>query len=378
MNTNPSQKQNKNFLSKKNILLMTIFFVVLIIVSVCVSVFFLGIKFSTISELTSHKLTLQKGLWLFLIIFSLSYIITWNSFYLFKYAHDYGIKAKWWEWFVYGIVSIFFNSITPFALGSEPYRVYWLNKHGLNAQKSLLVISTTTIFWSAAQIVITWPSFIYISTKYYIISQTSSGLLAYWFTFAGMLIDLTMFSLIFLLSYSKKCHVFLNSIFNAILKKLKKPYKTKEEIISEYKDQAVFKKLYIQEMKKIKNIIWQGTGTILYSLAYYFSVYFSFRLIDIDIFSFGNVFNVVNVAWTANNFIPIPGGEGTIQIILQKFLIAFQPNAIVDENQINAAIFVWRSFTFYLPTLAGLLTFPYVCIDYFKKRKKENLNKLVK
>lgn len=374
MNSNAIEKKQKSFLSKKNIIFISIFLIILVIISVCVSVFFLGIRFDTINSLLSQEFSINNLLWLFLMIISLFYIILWNSFYLLRYAKDYGIKAKWYEWFIYGIVSIFFNSVTPFSLGSEPYRLYWLNKHGLNANKSLLVISITTIFWSATQIVITWPSFIYISTKYHILSSSQDGLIAYWFTFGGMLVDLLIFSTIFLLSYSKNCHVFLYSIYNFVLKKLKKPYKTKQQIIEEYKTNEAFKKQYIQEIKKIKNIVWQSVGTVLYSLTYYFSVYYSFRLINIDVFTFGNVFNIANVAWTANNFIPIPGGEGTIQIILQKFLIAFQPSSIVDENQINSAIFVWRSFTFYIPTVMGLILFPYVCYDFFKKRKTKKLD----
>lgn len=364
-------KDNKKFLSKKNIIIMSVFFIVLIILSVCVSVFFLGIKFETIASLTEQKFTNQKLLWLFLVLFSMIYIILWNSFYLYRFSREYGLKAKWYEWFVFGIVSIFFNSITPFSLGGEPYKVYWLNKHGLDTRKSWLVISSTTIFWSFTQIVLTWPSFIYVSTKYDIISQTSDGLVAYWFTFGGMVVDLAMFSSIFLLSYSKKCHVVINTVWNWVLKKLGRPYKTKQQIIEEFKINESFKKDYINEMKKWKNVIFQFIGTTIYSLAYYFGVYFSFRLVDIDLFTFSNIFNVTNVAWTANNFIPIPGGEGTIQIILQKFLIAFQPNVTTSSEEINAAIFVWRSFTFYIPTIIGLLVCPYVVYNHFKKPKKE-------
>lgn len=377
MNDLNIENKKNSFLSKKNILSISICFAILIVVSVCVSVFFLGIKFDTISAISSKPFTQEKGLWLFLIILAFIYIVIWNSFYLFRYAKKYNIKAKAYEWIIYGLVSIFFNSVTPFSLGSEPYKLYWLTKHGLSTKEALLVISSTTIFWSATQILITWPSFIYISTKYAMIAQTSDGLLAYWFTFGGMIIDLTVFSLILLLSISRNCHVFVNNVFNNILKKLKKPYKTKQEIIEEYKNQASFRNDYLKEMKKINNILFQMTGTILYSLCYYFSVYFSFKLVDINDFSFSNVYHVTNVAWTANNFIPIPGGEGTIQIILQKFLVAFE-NKTADIDMINGAIFVWRSFTFYIPTITGLCLLPYVFVEFFKSKKKNQLKEIKK
>lgn len=377
MNDNKLNNSKNNFLSKRNVLMISFFAIILIIISVCVSIFFLGIKFDTIANISNKPFNEEKGLWLFLILLCMLYIIFWNSFYLYRYSKRYNINAKFYEWIIYGLVSIFFNSVTPFSIGSEPYRVYWLNKHGLTGRQSLLVISSTTIFWSAAQILITWPSFIYVSTKYSLISQTTDGLIAYWFTFGGMLIDLFVFILILSISISRRCHVFLNHIFNQILKKLKKPYKTKVEIIEEYKIKATFRKEYLQEMKKWNNLILQMVGTILYSLAYYFAVYFSFRLVDLNEFSFSNIYHITNVAWTANNFIPIPGGEGTVQIILQKFLVAFE-NKPVNIDNVNGAIFVWRSFTFYIPTLVGLVLLPYVVVDYMKAKKKEKTNIIIK
>lgn len=61
---------------------------------------------------------------------------------------------------------------------------------------------------------------------------------------------------------------------------------------------------------------------------YYFSMFFSIELvvpyipserIHILANTFWNTYNFANVASVANNFIPIPGGEGTIQFVLISF-----------------------------------------------------------
>lgn len=375
-------KAQKEFLTKRNIAFGIVFVIVLILISVFTSIFFLGINFNTFSELSSsNSLDSQKIGFLFGLIIGFFYQWIWNSFYIFFNSRSFGVRANIFDWIVYGITNILINSITPFSLGSEPYKIYWLRRHGLSSRDALLVVSSTSVYFTATQIIVTWPSFIIVSTHYDVISSSSDGLIAYWFSFGGMMLDILVFSIFFSMSYSRHVHVLLGRIFNRFLKLIKKPYKTKEQLIEEFQTNASFKKAYIQEMKKWKHVIVQAVGTCGLALFQYFSVYFSIQLLQTPVaycYGVDVVFNIANVAVSANNFIPIPGGEGTIQFVLQKFFLAWDPNNLTPESQdLNKAIFVWRCFQFYLPVVVGLLFFPYVLINHIKKEKKLKLSKKI-
>ena len=69
----------------------------------------------------------------------------------------------------------------------------------------------------------------------------------------------------------------------------------------------------------IENVVW---NVLLYS-----SMYFSFVLSGaLENISFSDCFNYTNIAVTANNWIPIPGAEGTLQILIITFINGINTN----------------------------------------------------
>lgn len=370
--------------SKRNIAFLIIFFIVVIVVGVLTSIFFLGINFQTISKLQQQPLSLEKSPFLIGLIFSMLYYWMWNIITIWFNSRAYGVKASFWDWLIFGITSVFITGITPFSLGNEPYRIYWLTRHGLTSRNALLVVSSTSVYWTLVQIIVTWPSFIIVSTHYQQIASSQQGIIAYWFSLIGMLMDIAVFLIFFTVSYSRRVHVFLGRILNKILKLLKRPYKTVEQLYDEYQTQASFKTAYIAEMKRWKHVVFQLIGVTGLAIINYFSVYFAIQLLNtpiIGIYDVQTIFNIANVAISANNFVPIPGGEGTIQIVLREFLLAWNSGldlSTIDRDQlktgINTSIFVWRAFNFYLLTTLGLLFFPIVLYQHFMHVKNKNIN----
>lgn len=368
---------NRNFWNKKTIIGFILGFSILVIVSVLVSVFFLGIDYSFIKKLVNKPLNGTEIGFMFGMILTLFYMWIWNGYYCIVTAKQFGLNANFFEVFLFGVFSLFLNNITPFAFGSEAFKIYWLKKKGLSTREATLSVSSTTIFFSIAQIIITWPSFIYFATKYDQI-VANGGTLAFWLTFVGLLIDLAVCTILFSLSFSKKVHVFISTIFNKILKLMKKPYKHKDEIINDFQTNSWFRTAYINEMKKISHVSILLIATIIYASMIYLSMFFSFRTLGYNqpIFSAINLFNLSNVAVTANNFVPIPGGEGTIQVLMKKFINVWA-NTSSDINlskeeigtAIDESIFVWRSFLFYIPTIVGLLLCPVGIYMNFRRKK---------
>lgn len=80
---------------------------------------------------------------------------------------------------MFGLITILLNGITPFYLGSEPYKFYWLKKNGLKNRDCLVIISITTFFWNLLDIIITIPSFAYLSSFYKQMIQNSDFINVY-------------------------------------------------------------------------------------------------------------------------------------------------------------------------------------------------------
>ncbi|WP_027123679.1 lysylphosphatidylglycerol synthase transmembrane domain-containing protein [Mycoplasmoides pirum] len=379
------EKKSQSFWTKKNIIWGIIFVVILLLIIVFTSIYLFNIDFSQIVQLVNNNSLAGKEGFLIGLILAYIYQWFWNSFCIFYSARKHYVKAKWYEWIIFGATIIFINGITPFSLGSEPYKVYWLSRHGLTSKESLLIVSSISIYWTITQIVLTWPSFIIISTRYNEIISQPQGTLAYWFSFGGMILDIIVFSSLVTVSISSKFHLFLANQYNKILHKFKLPYSSKEELISEFREKAIFKKAYIAELKRWDCVLIQLIGTSCMALMQYFSVYFAIQLLNvkgISQLSVEDIFNVSNVAISGNNFIPIPGAEGSIQIILSIFIQAFAgPTIVIDQTtkeQLNQAIFVWRSFLFYLPVITGLLFLGYVLWYHIHDEKHGNWKKIKK
>ncbi len=145
-NKNVSGQRPKSFWTKKNIVLGSVFAVVLLLIVVFASLFVFNIDFGEIARLSGQSQSGGKEGFLIGLIVAYVYQWFWNSFAIFYNARKYRVSAKWYEWIVFGAIILFINGITPFSLGSEPYKVYWLTRHGINNRDALLIVSSVSVY----------------------------------------------------------------------------------------------------------------------------------------------------------------------------------------------------------------------------------------
>lgn len=362
----------RNIFTKRNIIIVFVFFAILILLSVFTSLFLLNIDFSYIGKLVSdNKLSGINILYLIVLIFSTIYFILWNAWSVHIKLRHFKIKIKWWEWLLYSLFSMFLKGVTPISLGVESYKLYWLYSKGLKPKQVFVISSTSSFYYPLLQILLSLPSFGIISADYQYITSTTNGLIAYWFSFAGILVDIIIVSIFFTVSFSTKIQFFLVLIWNKILKLLKQKYKTNQQVKEEIIDKAIFKEIYLKEIKKISDNLYLIIGFTIYLLLEFFDMYFVFQIIGIGEYgSFSDIYNYTTISVVANNFIPIPGGEGTIQYILSNFFSTINEYKL-DQKKIDTAVFIWRSFDFYLPTIVGLFSVPFVLYLHFHKKVKK-------
>lgn len=364
-----------NFFTKKRIGILFFATIFVIAFSIIISVLLLKIDINSINNFFIEGFKQADNmffLWLFLMFSFPLFSSFWRYIVIYIRIRKENCNAKWYDWIFLIFIGSFLNAVTPFSIGNEPYSLFWLKTHGLTTRKSLLILASTGIVSSFAQILISWPSFFVVSASYNSFGNTVEWSLGYWLAFAGLLFDLIAFFSFFALTYSRRVHYFLNMSYYWIRRKLKMSYKSKEDIKIKYVQKAVFKEEFIEEMKNYKFYSFILAGNVVWNIILYASMFFSYKLSGTsDYISFWDWFNYSNIAYTANNWVPIPGSEGTLQILIIAFINGINSNmGDAFKENVNTIIFVWRIFTFYLTAVIGMICFPISAVLFYKNIKR--------
>ncbi|CBY92065.1 conserved hypothetical protein [Mycoplasma haemofelis str. Langford 1] len=272
------------------------------------------------------------------------------------------------EWFGFSSISFFIQSITPFSVGSEPYSIWWLNKKGIDLKEAGAMVAVASCCWFVAQFLVTWPSFIYITVQNWDKVSSLDIPNVYWAILGGLFVDITVGLLIFSVSYFKTFHYLISKWVNRIKRWLALPYAGEEELAIKYLEQNAFQKIYVRQIKRFT--------TVKIAAFYFFCnvyLYFLFVLIH-RIFNQENwdgvlAYNVINVSTTANNFMPLPSAEGSLQVVMKNLLEGFGDSSAgrTDEE----SIFLWRFFSKYFGFILSLIFLSMYGINTNTRRRKE-------
>lgn len=299
-----------------------------------------------------------------------------KALYIFSYVYPQvkssGVYISKIEYFFLFTKVLVINGITPFSTGSEPYTIYWLTSRGVDIKTANTITVTNGFLVTITEILITIPSFVYISTHYQTLVATSSGLVVYWFIVGGLLVNVCVAIFLIIVSFSTKIHFKISMLFNLVLKKLKLPHLNKNEIVIKYMVEESFKKEFKKSFKKKRMVLFVVATYTFMTLYYYNTLYMSFLVS----YPYNNVlggtynyfmfFNIANVSLTANAFIPIPGGEGTVQVANAELLKIFVGHEFVNNQLINNSISIWRIGTNYIPIAwCFILTVGYYLLKLF-------------
>ncbi|ACI60347.1 lysylphosphatidylglycerol synthase transmembrane domain-containing protein [Ureaplasma urealyticum] len=381
--------EKTNFWTKKNICFLSIGLLVCLLMIIVSILFILDIDFHNLFMKISNSLKTIKlaVLWLLILIgFSFFRAFMFTIIAVFD-AYKNQVKIDWWKWILYSFSLIFLNAVTPFSVGSEPFSIYFLNKngyHNLKKVSALLLVSST--FYELGQVIVTIPSFIYVNYELitYAVENKTALPFYYYLAVVGVIVDLCMTGVYFILGFSKKLHFNLALVFNWVKKILKFKYLSKAELIQKSDENTSFKAIYLIYFKNLRVSLVAFIIGIVYNVAIYALMYISYRLIESNPHNvFFDLFNYTNVAVTATNFVPLPGSEGSIQYMLRIFLandqhqIRYAMNYLSTQD-VNNIIFIWRAFSIYLGSFIGMFGFGYFLVtDLYKFIKKAKVNKKI-
>lgn len=408
----PTFKQNPNkeiktfeqkaisnkFLDRKRVIIfssMCVLAIILIIITVTfVTNVNVGTIVITVAEIRNHTNGIIAG-WILLLILSSIIRVIWQIESIrMRYKH-YLTNVKVREWINFGIITIFINSITIFALGSDPYKIWWMSKKGLRLSQATAIILSSGWVIQLTQMLLSYPSLGYLIYMYFynqpLFAHTYETNISMSLVCAGYCNDVLVFCALTILGYNLKLQFTIARIFNWIRKKIGMNYKSKEVLEEEFIAKSKFQKTFMKEIRSFEANFYVAFWTLFALLMYYFSMFFALELVvpyypdervKIVDDSFWNTYNFANVATVANNFIPIPGGEGTLQFVLISFFNSTTNKLAIPKDwdvskTIKQTVFLWRVFNYYLIIIFGSFYVLIVGIKILiqKNKKRQELIK---
>lgn len=238
----------------------------------------------------------------------------------------------------------FFNGVTPFALGGQPFQLFLLKKKN----KINYVDGTNIIYcdYCVYQLtLITLVLILFLINK--IFNFVTLTPIMNIFLLIGFMVHFVLFLVVvFITTETKKDDKFVYSIIHLLhkVKLVKDEKKLKEKI-------SYLKKL-IKNFRKNRKLVFitcacNALKLILYGLIPW--VCFKATGLNVDIMT--SIICSVFI-WTIASFIPIPGATGGMEY---SFITMF--TVVLYESAAKSVAFLWRFLTYYLMIIVGAIIF---------------------
>lgn len=365
----------KNFFTKKKIIIFSLFFIITIVLFSCAIIFIFKTNIPLlIIQIKFGLITKGKRIWFLILIlyFLIMPIFNVISFWLRVRRIK---KISFIQWFCLAITIDFIKAITPANFIYDPYTVFWMKMNGVPIRKATTIMFINAWQWQLTQILITVPSFIVVIRHGYAMLTNQLNVSIFSLMIIGLSIDIIGLIIMTLLCLSTNVHYFLSSILNWFKKKFKLKYHTRIEINEKYKNQKVMKRDFYEYLNDYSSTILTFIFVLLEEIFVYSATYFAFAFFlpqNVEI-NFMSIFNVANIAYTANKMIPLPGGEFSTQIIMKQLFDVYGgiKNCRINEKEdyIANSILLWKWFNSYLIAFFGFFGFWYLTYDQIKNKK---------
>ena len=319
--------------------------IIILIITILVLGYLLKDNYKEIIDLLKQA----KLLWLFISILLYFIYFLLDQLSLHNIIKQYNDKFKFQFSLYLGIITKFFNGITPLASGGQPMEVYEMHKKGISYSnganiviQNYIVFQIALVFWAVLAITANqiWHLFEYVP----VLKQL---------TIIGFVINFAILILLFLISFSKSFNKVLVTFVINFLAKIK-IVKNKEKQIEkwnircdDYYDNA---KLLLQNKKVFaKCIIYQ---VISLSIFYALPIFIAWSLNLGDNLNFINTIAASSYIYVMGCYVPIPGGSGGMEFAFLGFFGNF-----LTEAPLRALLIMWRFMTYYAPTIIGAIIF---------------------
>ncbi len=324
--------------------LKSVFNALLLIVVTCLVLYF-SLKddfFTTIHEIITLNL-----FW-----FMIAILAFLGSLWLRSYSIYYMVKRYHKDYTLHKshrllLMTQFFNAVTPFATGGQPFQVYYLKKDGIELADGTTIIVQNFIVY---QMALVFLGILAVGLNYFFHIFKANALLKH-LTLLGFMINVIVVLGLFVIIFAKK---FNDRMIRFILNKINKMHfinaEKKERIMMKVEDTT--RRFYKGGASLVKNkklflstIALNFFGLILLYLVPLFVLY--------AMGDYTSVHPLVCIASSAyvmliGAFVPIPGGTGGLEYSYIEFFGNF-----VGGGKLRASMLLWRFVTYYFGMFLG-------------------------
>ncbi len=259
------------------------------------------------------------------------------------------IKYSFLKTFSLQIMTFFFNAVTPFSTGGQPFQIYVLNKNNVSLPQGTNIIIQESI---VHQIAIILVGFLAIILNLILGICKIEGVVL-WFLIIGFLANVLILFLLFIVSYSKKINKSLIKIVINLLTFLRL-IKKKNELINKLnkkiEDFTNNSKILLKDKKRFVKLIIINCIALFCLYIVPLTILFSLG----DYSSFDGMTAIILVAFISiiSSYIPLPGGMGG-----QEYLFVLLFDLYIDKPILSTLMLLWRFTTYYLPMIIGAVLF---------------------
>lgn len=326
----------------------------LILITITILVLYFSLK-DNLEAVLNEIFHLNIGWFLFAVFLFIGSVCVRSSA-LYKLVREFKEDYRIGDAFRLSFMTLFFNGITPFATGGQPFQVYHLKKSGVTITDSTNIIVQNFIVY---QIALIFLGLIAVISNYFFHFFKEVGFLKDLVTFgflANTLVAIGLLALAFAKNTNKKIMHFGISVLSKL-----HFVKDKETKIAKWEDtlDRFYKgaRLLIDNKRLTLETI--GLNILGLCALYVIPLVIVFSMGYYDTMS-GFVAIIASAyVMLIGAFVPIPGGTGGLEYSFLQFYGNF-----LSGSTLRAVMLIWRFITYYLGMILG------ACALYIKGKKR--------
>ena len=265
-----------------------------------------------------------------------------------KLVVDSGYDFTFKNAFSLMVMTNFFNGITPFSLGGQPFELYVLKKEdniGYVAGSNILFKD----FYTYQMAFIILGIICYLITRLFDLVVYSPIIVR--IIRLGLIINLLVALFLIYIPHSKRKNYKIVNFIISLLNKLR-IIKDKDKTNEKVNDAIIrFKKQTKETINSPKLIIKCIFLNCIKIICIGIATYYSFKAIGSGIPLFETIMMTILVM-IMSSFVPIPGASGGMEFSFVALFSFFVINA-----KLSAAMLLWRFLTYYVPMIFGGVAF---------------------
>lgn len=257
-----------------------------------------------------------------------------------KEDKDYKLKKG----FLLTLQTNFFNGITPFCLGGQPYQIYSLKKNEkINYEDGIKIVFKDFYAYQMSLVIISSICLLINRLLNIVVFNNVIKTLI----FFGYLLNLIIALFLIYLPYSKDDGKKIIKLIIKILHKFKL-IKNQDNMSTKFNNSVVEFKENIKDTLKNKILIIKCISfNLIKILSIGITTYLCFKGVGLSVSILESIIFTI-ITMTMASFIPIPGSSGGMEY---GFITLFSSVAV--SAKINATLLIWRTLTYYVLVIIG-------------------------